>query len=170
MLSTNMSNYNYDYYSNISYLFKINDYDGNNLDSEYILLYLTMIIKIVLIFNIFFLCKRIFNLFKLRKKTLEKNKNKKRKIITEKYVSNKRAKLDISCKKVKKVKCYFCDETIINNNKKSICNLCDNKFYVVKKIIYDISNIILKEDRSAKKIELIKSKIFRLKKIKFFCL
>lgn len=178
-MSTYISNYMDDQYLNNTVICTFDDYD--NLNSEYILMhlilalkqfsililmYLILSLKILLITNTICLVKRFCNLFKpnLREKTLEINKKRKR--TNEKYDSNKRVKLDTTHKKVKK--CYFCNENILNNtkNKKIICNLCDKKSYVVKKIIDDMLNIISKEDRSAKKVELIKSKIFKLKKLR----
>lgn len=145
-----------DYHLNISNFCPL-DYEYENINTNFILLYFLLTIKIILILTIVFLYERIVeNIYKNEKK---------RKRTDEKYETNKRRKIN-SINNIKK--CYFCNENIVSNvkNKKLMCKLCDNKSYVVKKLIDDILKIILTEQRSAKKVELIKSKILKLKKLR----
>jgi len=157
-----INKYMTDTHFNTSIMCPFNEYD--NLNSEYILLFCIITIKIVLIFNILLLCKRkICNLFKIES-TIQ-NKKRKRANEDEKYISNKKVKLETFYIK----KCYFCNQSVLvntNKNKKIICGHCNKKSYVVKKLTDDMLNIILKEDRAAKKVELLKSKIFKLKKLR----
>lgn len=145
-----------DYHLNISNFYPL-DYEYENINTNFILLYFLLTIKIILILTIVFLYKRIVeNVY---------NNDKKRKRIDEKYETNKRRKI-ISNNNIKK--CYFCNENIVSNikNKKLMCKLCYNKSYVVKKLTDDILETILSDQRSAKKVELIKSKILKLKKLR----
>jgi hypothetical protein len=149
-----------DYHLNISNFYPL-DYEYENINTNFILLYFLLTIKIILILIIVFLYERIVE-------NVYKNNNKKRKRIDEKYETNKRRKI-ISNNNIKK--CYFCNENIVSivsniKNKKLMCKLCYNKSYVVKKLTDDILETILSDQRSAKKVELIKSKILKLKKLR----